>query len=109
MDFKRLLCYFSVLLFFFNFSVNPLEADSSGTDRPVSSVGDLKKKGEKLFNDEKYGEAIEIYSQLLSLESQSPVYSYRYGVCLLFAGKDKSQAISYLETAVKSESSKPEA
>src|ERR1043166_7776459 len=40
-------------------------------------ANDLKKKAEKLFNDEKYDEAIQKYSQLLSLDPQSPLYNYR--------------------------------
>src|SRR5258706_8826272 len=99
MKFKNLLC----LIFVLAFSGNSLIVceNSFGAGKPFTSVNDLKKKAEKLFNEEKYGEAIESYSQLLSLEPQSPVYNYCYGVCILFAGRDKSQAISFLETAAK--------
>src|SRR4051812_38758191 len=73
----------------------------SFAQKSPTSVNDLKKKAEKYFNDEKYQDAVQLYSQLLSLEPQSPVYNYRYGVCLLFTGKDKTQAGGYLEAAAK--------
>ena len=106
MKFKKLLCLISVLAFSGNFLI--VCDNSFGAGKPLTSVGDLKKKAEKFFNEEKYGEAIESYSQLLSLEPQSPDYNYHYGVCLLFAGRDKSQSISFLEVAAKSPTTKPE-
>lgn len=40
-----------------------------------------------------------VYSQLLSLYPKDPIYNYRYGVCLIKAGKEKVNAIGYLEYA----------
>jgi len=91
--------YFVILIFVSNFSI---------AQKSPSSVNDLKKKAEKFFNEEKYNEAVPFYSQLLSLESQSPVYNYRYGVCLLYTGKDKTQAAVFLESAARFPTTKPE-
>src|SRR5947209_12671228 len=74
--------YWVLFIFISSFSV---------AQKSPTSVADMKKKAEKYFGDEKYQDAVQLYSQLLSLEPQSPVYNYRYGVCLLFTGKDKTQ------------------
>lgn len=65
----------------------------------TASENDLKKKAERFFNSGEYEPAMPVYSQLLSLYPKDPVYNYRYGVCLIKAGKDKVNAIGYLEFA----------
>src|SRR6187200_256300 len=73
---------------------------SFGQKSPTSEA-DLKKQAEKLFEKESYQEAVPMYSQLLSLYPRDPVYNYRYGVCLIMSGQDKTGASSYLEVAAR--------
>ncbi len=67
----------------------------------ASSEEELKKQAEKAFVAENYEEALSPYSQLLSLYPRNATYNYRYGVALLKAGKNKTNAVSYLEAAAK--------
>src|SRR5690242_11728000 len=80
----------------------------SFAQKSPSSEGDLKKQAEKLFEKESYQEATPMYSQLLSLYPRDAVYNYRYGVCLIMSGQDKTGAASYLEVAAKSTSIDPD-
>ncbi|MBK9542778.1 MAG: PD40 domain-containing protein [Bacteroidetes bacterium] len=65
----------------------------------TASETDLKKKADRFYNAQDYEPALPLYSQLLSLYPKDAVYNYRYGVCLISAGKDKVNSISYLEFA----------
>jgi hypothetical protein len=69
--------------------------------KEVSTESDLKKRADKLFSDENYESALPDYSRLLSLYPGQTYYNYRYGVCLLMAGKEKTSAATYLENASK--------
>src|SRR5690349_16394101 len=73
-----------------------------------SSESDLKRQADKLFEKESYQEAMPMFSQLLSLYPKDPVYNYRYGVCLLMSGQDKTGAATYLETAAKAKEMDPD-
>ena len=59
----------------------------------------LKEKAEDFFLDQNYTEAAPLYSQLLSNDPKDPLYNFRYGVCVLFTEKNKSQAAEFLEAA----------
>jgi hypothetical protein len=63
---------------------------------------DLVKKGDKLFEEEKFVEAYPIYSQLVIRAPQDAQYNYRLGVCTIYAIANKELAIPYLENAVTS-------
>src|SRR5688500_18957317 len=73
-----------------------------------ASESDLKKQAEKHFENESYQEAATMYSQLLSLYPREAIYNYRYGVCLLMSGQDKTGAAAYLEAAAKSKEINPD-
>ena len=66
------------------------------------SEKDLKSKAGKAYNDDRFSEALPLYSQLLSLYPKDPEITYRYGVCLLETGQEREKCISYLFTASKS-------
>jgi|GEM_PF-6425593 len=85
--------YFSCVLFFC--------ATVSVAQKSPASESDLKKQADKLFEKENYVEATPMYSQLLSLYAKDAGYNYRYGICLLMSGQDKTGAASYLEAAAK--------
>jgi hypothetical protein len=60
----------------------------------------VRAKADALFNEEKFTEALPLYSQLISLQPSDPQLSYHYGTCLIFNGEDKSKAVGYLKYAV---------
>ena len=76
-----------------------LLSSSVSAQTPASSESDLKKQADRYFNDEDYDDALIPYSQLLSLYPQNNVYNYRYGVCLIIAGKEKTNAVLFLQKA----------
>ncbi len=57
------------------------------------------KQAEKLFAEKKYTEAVDLYTQLSSNHPDVADYSYKYGVCLLYAGADKEEALKHLKIA----------
>lgn len=63
------------------------------------SESDLKKKADKSYSAGEYDAAMPLYSQLLSLYPKDASYNYRYGVCVMQAGKEKVNAVSFLEFA----------
>ncbi len=70
-------------------------------EKEVSNESDLKKRADKYFSDDNFESALPDYSRLLSLYPGQTFYNYRYGVCVLMAGKEKSNAATYLENASK--------
>src|SRR5690606_5066558 len=60
----------------------------------------VRTKADALFNEERYAEAMPLYSQLISLDPSDHELSFRYGTTLLFSGTEKDRAIGYLKYAV---------
>jgi hypothetical protein len=78
-------------------SVFPAKAqDSFGSEK------ELRNKASKYFKNDDFASCLPLYSQLLSLYPKESEYNYRYGVCLLMAGKEKEKSIAYLTSASKS-------
>ncbi|MEO6904676.1 MAG: hypothetical protein ABI315_16225 [Bacteroidia bacterium] len=67
-----------------------------------ASEEELKIHANKLFNDDAFEEAYPLFSQLASLYPKDPNYSYRLGVCMLYASDDKERPLTFLEYAAKS-------
>ncbi len=86
--------YILVLLVFF-FS------DSSFSENRRLPEAELKKKADNFFAMQKFNEALPQYSQLLSVNPDNTKYIYRFGVCLLLVGKEKSNAATFLYLASK--------
>jgi hypothetical protein len=59
------------------------------------------KTAEKYFLAKQYEKASPLYAQLVSSNPKNYKYNYYYGICILIAGKDKKQAIPYLEMAIQ--------
>ena len=76
-----------------------------------ASVGTIKaggpsehqraKTAEKFFLAKQYDKAAPLYAQLVSSSPKNFRYNYYYGICLLIIGKDKNQAMPYLEMALQ--------
>ncbi|MBN8704026.1 MAG: PD40 domain-containing protein, partial [Bacteroidetes bacterium] len=64
-----------------------------------SSEDDLKKEASKLFEEDDFAGAFNLYSQLLSNYPKDPIYNYKFGVCMLMAGDNKETALTYLQYA----------
>ncbi|HPB02089.1 MAG TPA: hypothetical protein PLZ67_03975, partial [Bacteroidales bacterium] len=61
----------------------------------------VKTEADRLFAEQKYGEAFPLYSQLLSIHRKDPYYSYRFGVCLLYTDRrDPEAPLKYMEPFV---------
>jgi hypothetical protein len=64
------------------------------------SENELRAEAEKLFGNHKYKEALPLYSQLLSVYPENPVFNYRCGVCLLMGDRrDLAKPLKYLQFA----------
>lgn len=75
-------------------SVNSLSAGGE-------SEGQRAKRAEKLFLAKDYEKAAPLFAQLVSSNPKSYKYNYYYGICLTIIGKDKSEALPYLEKALQ--------
>lgn len=65
-----------------------------------ASEDELIELADQLFNENKFGEAMQRYSQLLSLYPTDAFYNYRYGATLVYAEADKEKAFKHLRFAV---------
>ena len=59
------------------------------------------KAAEKLFLAKQYEKAAPMYAQLVSSNPKNYKYNYYYGICLTIIGKDKKEALPYLEMALQ--------
>ncbi len=64
-----------------------------------TSEQELKTMAEKLFEEKSYTEAMQRFSQLLSLHPASAEYNYYYGASLVFADADKEKSFKHLRFA----------
>ncbi len=62
---------------------------------------DQLRKADELFKAKNYQEALPLYSRLLSVNPEKTQLMYRFGTCLLMAGKEKSNASTFLFLASK--------
>lgn len=65
------------------------------------------KLANEFFNDGNFSEALDEYLELLKVSPEDEKFNYRAGVCYLNTNIDKSNAIPYLEKALKFESPNP--
>lgn len=65
------------------------------------SLNDVKKEAAKLFEDENYTKAYNLYSQLVSNYPKDPEYNYKLGVCMIYSEADKKKCLPYLQLATK--------
>ena len=63
----------------------------------AETEGQRAKAAEKFFVAKQFAQAAPLYAQLVSSNPKSYKYNYYYGICLLITGKDKNEAIPYLE------------
>jgi hypothetical protein len=87
---SRIMTRLAVILFLLLFA---LPASPQGGDQQVRA------KADQLFNEQRFAEAMPLYSQLVSLSPADRVLNYRFGACLLFSGEDKEKAIAPLKFA----------
>ena len=60
----------------------------------------LRARADALFAEERYAEALSLYSQLVSLAPGDRQLNYRFGTCVLHGGGDREKAIGFLKYAV---------
>jgi len=79
---------------------------------PVLALGQggdaqVRAKADQLFQEQRFAEAMPLYSQLVSLTPSDRTLNYRFGACLLHGSADKEQAISHLKFATDSPTTDP--
>jgi len=79
----------------------PLLASAQGGDQQV------RVKADQLFQEQRYAEAMPLYSQLVSLTPGDRNLNYRFGACLLFGNADKEPAIGHLRFATDAPNTDP--
>jgi len=86
-----------------------------GTNLSLYSQNQYKDEAEMikaanvLFENEEYGKAMPLFSQLVSLYPKDATYNMKYGACLLFAEKDKADCLKYLKYGAGKSESGPQA
>jgi len=61
---------------------------------------DIINEADALFEQERFAEAMPLYSQLLSLNPTNPVFNYKYGATALYGDAEKKEeAVKYLKFA----------
>ncbi|MBL4669172.1 MAG: PD40 domain-containing protein [Flavobacteriales bacterium] len=79
------------------------ETDFGNIDELIKSHAEAESKkpelAEKAFLKKEYQIAISIYSQLLKLDGDDPVYNYRKGVALFYTNQNKLKALPFLKKA----------
>lgn len=79
----------------------PFLALAQGGDQQVRA------KADQLFQEQRFAEAMPLYSQLVSLAPADRNLNYRFGACLLFGNADKEPAISHLRFATDAPNTDP--
>ncbi len=79
------------------------ETDFGNIDELIKSHAEAENKkpelAKKAFLKKEYKTAIEIYSQLLKLDGDDPIYNYRKGLALFHTNQNKLKALPYLKKA----------
>ncbi len=82
------------------------ETDFGNIDELIKSQAEAENKkpeiAEKAFEKKDYQTAIEMYSQLLKLDADDPIYNYRKGLALYYTHQNKLRALPYLKKAATS-------
>ncbi|MBK8227074.1 MAG: hypothetical protein IPK70_07845 [Flavobacteriales bacterium] len=79
---------------------------------PVLALGQggdqqVRAKADQLFQEQRFAEAMPLYSQLVSLTPSDRTLNYRFGACLLHGSADKEQAIGHLKFATDAPTTDP--
>lgn len=86
---------------FFLYVVLTLFLSVSGLFLIAQNDKEIITRADRFFQQEKYPEAMQLYSQLLSLHRNDPLYSYRFGVSMLYSDRlDPDAAIRYIEAGI---------
>lgn len=78
-----------------------------GTEIALSQDKEMIDRANKLFEKENYVDCKQDFLQLISLQPKNADFNFKYGVCLLYSDNEKSQALRYLNYAVKDASVDP--
>jgi len=73
----------------------------AGSFLHAQSEKELIADADRFFQQGSYPESMQLYSQLLSLHRNDPLYSYRFGVSMLYSDtRDPNAAIRYIESGL---------
>jgi hypothetical protein len=65
------------------------------------SEEETREKALELFEQDRYSEALKLYSTLLSIDKQNAEYNYRFGACQLYTDSDKEAPLTFLKFATE--------
>ena len=74
---------------------------ATGSAQKNNTEQQLVKQANELFDQGEFLQAFPLYSQLVSLYPQDPMYNYKFGACAIYGQPDKSQAIKHLTFATR--------
>lgn len=69
----------------------------------------VRAKADQLFTEQRFAEAMPLYSQLVSLTPSDRGLNYRLGACMLFGNADKEKSIGHLKFATEAPDTDPSA
>ncbi len=90
--------YRIVIMFFLFFSVFNVRVIAQETVKTAQET-QLEQKAFTLFKEDKFSEALPLFSQLLSLFPKEPNYNFGYAVCLIETNQQIEKSIKYLQFA----------
>ncbi len=64
-----------------------------------SSMEDVKKEANKLFEDDEFTSAYKLYAQLVANYPKDTEFNFRLGVCMIYSEPDKKKCLPYLKVA----------
>ena len=91
--------FFGLVLYLLSFTAGYSYAQNAQTN--FTSEKEIAKQAEVFFTQENYVGAKPLFSQLLSLHPNDVNYTFKFGVCEIYASKDKSLSIQWLEKATQ--------
>lgn len=94
-------------VFFIGFILINLLFTSNLDAQQFKSEQDLRKEADKLFDDDDFTKAYNLYAQLVALYPKDPELNYKLGVCMLYSEADKKKCFSYLKFAALHPSDAP--
>lgn len=94
-------------VFFIGFILINLLLSSNLNAQQFKNEQELRKEADKLFDDDDFTKAYNLYAQLVALYPKDPELNYKLGVCMLYSEADKKKCFSYLKFAATHPSDAP--
>ena len=87
---------FLFFIFLFNLLIN-----NNLNAQQFKNEEELRKEADRLFEEDEFTKAYNLFSQLVALYPKDPDLNYKLGVCMLFSEPDKKKCFTYLKFAAQ--------